>query len=285
MTAGVATRNLVGFRGRGRPQLLTVGLILLAVFALIGILAPWLAPYDPEKINGSLVFQGPSWAHLFGCDDLGRDVLSRLLYAYRSSLGAAVGSVGLALAVGVPIGLLAGYCGRWTDQILMRLIDLLLAFPTMVLAISFIAVLGSGIGVAILAIAAVYLPIVARITRSSVLVTRGQPFVKGARARGVSHLKIIVGHVLPNSIGVTLVLASTLGAFAIVVNAALSFIGLGAQPPTPEIGLMLAQGNSYLTVAPWIQIFPGIALALTVLAFNFVGDGLSRRLHLDKALA
>lgn len=253
------------------------GWSILAVLVLIAILAPLLAPDSPDTIDPTRLLAGPNLHHLFGSDDLGRDVLSRVLYAYRVSLGVAVGSVALAMLVGVPIGVLAGYAGGWTDLVLMRCIDLLLAFPALLLAISLIAILGPSTWVALLAIAVIYVPIIARVTRGSVLVVRGQPYVAGARARGARHLSVIRGHVLPNAIGPTLVQASVLMAFAIVIEAALSFLGLGSQPPTPELGLMLAEGNNYLTSAPWVEIFPGVAIAVTVLAFNMIGDGLRHR--------
>lgn len=253
------------------------GWSILAVLVLIAILAPVLAPHNPETIDASRLLAGPTTAHPFGSDDVGRDVLSRVLYAYRVSLSVAVGSVLLAMLAGVPIGVLAGYAGGWTDLVLMRGIDLLLAFPALLLAISLIAILGPSTYVAVIAIAVIYAPIIARVTRSSVLVTRTQPYVVGARVRGASHLAIIRGHVLPNAIGPTLVQASVLMAFAIVIEAALSFLGLGSQPPTPELGLMLAEGNNYLTSAPWVEIFPGLAIAVTVLAFNLIGDGLRHR--------
>jgi len=253
-----------------------VGWGILAVLVLIAVLAPVLAPHSQDAIDSSRIFAKPDFSHPFGSDDLGRDVFSRVLYAYRVSLSIAIGSVLLAMAVGVPIGIIAGYVGGWTDLVLMRGVDLLLAFPALLLAISLIAILGPGSGVALLAIAIIYVPIMARVVRSSVLVVRGQPYVLGARTRGASHLAIIRGHVLPNSIGPALVQASVLMAFAIVIEAALSFLGLGSQPPTPELGLMLAEGNNYLTKAPWVEIFPGLAIALTVLAFNLIGDGLRR---------
>ncbi len=253
-----------------------VGWTILTVLVLIAIFAPLLAPHSPEAIDSSRILAKPSFSHPFGSDDLGRDVLSRVLYAYRVSLSIAVGSVLMAMIVGIPIGLLAGYVGGWADLILMRGVDLLLAFPALLLAISLIAILGPGTWVALIAIAIIYVPIMARVVRGSVLVVRGQPYVVGARTRGASHLAIIRGHVLPNAIGPALVQASVLMAFAIVIEAALSFLGLGSQPPTPELGLMLAEGNNYLTHAPWVEIFPGLAIAITVLAFNLIGDGLRR---------
>lgn len=269
-----ARRRPLTARLGGREGL--TGWTILAVLVLVAVLAPWLAPHDPEAIDSAKILTGPSGTHPFGTDDLGRDVLSRVLYAYRVTLSIAVGSVLLAMLIGIPIGILAGYAGGWTDLILMRGIDLLLAFPALLLAISLIAILGQGATVALIAIAIIYIPIMARVVRSSVLIVRGQPYVSGARARGVSHLQVIRGHVLPNSIGPALVQASVLMAFAIVIEAALSFLGLGSQPPTPELGLMLAEGNNYLSQAPWVEIFPGLAIAVTVLAFNLAGDGLRR---------
>jgi peptide/nickel transport system permease protein len=267
-------RRTLTERFGGREGL--AGWTIVFVLIAVAILAPVLAPHSPEAIDGNRILAAPSLAHPFGSDDLGRDVLSRVLYAFRVSLGIAVGSVALAMVVGLPIGVLAGYAGGWSDLVLMRLIDLLLSFPALLLAISLIAILGPGSLVALLAIAIIYVPIMARVVRSSVLVVRGQPYVRGARARGASHLSVIRGHVLPNAIGPALVQASVLMAFAIVIEAALSFLGLGSQPPTPELGLMLADGNNYLTQAPWVEIFPGLGIAISVLAFNLIGDGMRR---------
>jgi peptide/nickel transport system permease protein len=277
MTTRPITRPHVDLRRALGGRAGVTGWSILAVLVLIAILAPLLAPDSPDAIDASRLLGGPTAAHLFGSDDLGRDVLSRVLYAYRVSLAVAVGSVVLAMVVGVPVGVLAGYAGGWTDLVLMRGIDLLLAFPALLLAISLIAILGPSTYVAMIAIAVIYVPIIARVTRSSVLVVATQPYVSGARARGATHLSVVRGHVLPNAIGPTLVQASVLMAFAIVIEAALSFLGLGSQPPTPELGLMLAEGNNYLTSAPWVEIFPGVAIAVTVLAFNLIGDGLRRR--------
>jgi peptide/nickel transport system permease protein len=272
--AARAPRRRLRTRLGGREGL--AGWTIVFILIAVAILAPILAPHSPEAIDGNRILAAPTATHPFGSDDLGRDVLSRVLYAYRVSLGIAVGSVLLAMAVGLPIGVFAGYVGGWTDLILMRLIDLLLSFPALLLAISLIAILGPGSLVALLAIAIIYVPIMARVVRSSVLVVRGQAYVRGARARGASHLSIVRGHVLPNAIGPALVQASVLMAFAIVIEAALSFLGLGSQPPTPELGLMLADGNNYLTQAPWVEIFPGLGIAISVLAFNLIGDGLRR---------
>jgi peptide/nickel transport system permease protein len=252
------------------------GWTILGILVAIAVLAPVLAPHGIDTIDSSRIFGRPDLSHPFGSDDLGRDVFSRVLYAYRLSLSIAIGSVLLAMAAGIPIGLVAGYAGGWADLVLMRGCDLLLAFPALLLAISLIAILGPGSVVALIAIAVIYVPIMARVVRSSVLVVRGQPYVTGARTRGASHLAILRGHVLPNAIGPALVQASVLMGFAIVIEAALSFLGLGSQPPTPELGLMLAEGNNYLTRAPWVEIFPGLAIAITVLAFNLIGDGLRR---------
>jgi peptide/nickel transport system permease protein len=267
--SGALTRRLGGRAG-------VAGWTILAVLVLIAALAPVLAPHGINTIDDAKILAGPDASHPFGFDDLGRDVFSRVLYAYRVSLGISIGSVLLAMLVGIPVGVLAGYAGGWADMLLMRGIDLLLAFPALLLAISLIAILGPGTLVALIAIAVIYVPIMARVVRSSVLVVRGQPYVTGARARGASHLAIIRGHVLPNAIGPVLVQASVLMAFAIVIEAALSFLGLGSQPPTPELGLMLAEGNDFVTQAPWVEVFPGLAIAVTVLAFNLIGDGLRR---------
>ncbi|CAN5199862.1 ABC transporter permease [soil metagenome] len=248
------------------------GILLLLV--LVAIFAPVLAPHSTEEIASGSIFAAPDASHPFGSDDLGRDVFSRVLFGYRASLSIAIGAVLVALVVAVPIGVISGYVGGTVDLILMRAIDLLLAFPALLLAISLIAILGPGNVVALIAIAVIYMPILARVMRSSALVVRNQPYVLGARTRGASHLSIVLGHVLPNSIGPVLVQASVLTAFAIIIEAALSFLGLGAQPPTPELGLMLAEGSDFITQAPWVVLAPAGALAISVLAFNLIGSGL-----------
>ena len=278
----VAPRALLGTRVHRASLALggrtgTVGAVLLAILILIAILAPVLAPYDPEHIDTARVLGAPTWAHPLGSDQLGRDVLSRLLFAYRTSLIVAIGSVLLAAAAGIPLGLVAGYRGGWVDSVIMRPLDMVLSLPALLLAVSLIAILGQGAGVALIAIAIIFLPILARVLRSSVLVVRERPYVAAARARGVTDTTIMVRHVLPNGIGPALVQATVLMGFAIQIEAALSFLGLGAQPPTPSLGLMLLDGYQVLQQAWWVDVFPGIAIGLAVVAFFLIGDGLRRR--------
>lgn len=255
-----------------------VGFVLLGLLVLVAAAAPWIAPHDPEAIVSDRVLAGPDLAHPFGSDALGRDVLSRVMFAFRVSLGVAVGSVVLAALIGVPIGLIAGFRGGRVDAFLMRPLDLLLALPALLLALGLIAIVGPGALVTLVAAALIYVPILARVVRGSVLVVRQQPYVDAARARGATERSVMVRHVLPNSMGPALIQATVLMGFAIQIEAALSFLGLGAQPPTPSLGVMLSDGRDYLTQAPWVEIFPGLAIAVTVLALTLIGDGLSRRL-------
>jgi peptide/nickel transport system permease protein len=268
-------RGIVRWLG-GRES--AAGVAIVTILIVVAVFAPFFAPYDPEAINADLVLAPPSLEHPFGSDSLGRDVLSRVIYALRVSLVVAIGSVGLALLVGIPIGLLAGFRGGYVDGLFMRPLDLLLSLPPLLLAVAMIAIVGPGALIALFAIAIIYLPIIARVIRSSVLVVREHPYVDGARARGASELAVARRHVLPNSLGPSLVQATVLMGFAIQIEAALSFLGLGAQPPTPSLGLMLSDGRDVITIAPWVEVFPGLALALVVLGFNLVGDGLRRRL-------
>lgn len=254
------------------------GFGILTALALIALFAPVLAPHDPNAIDASRILAKPDLAHPFGSDALGRDVLSRVIFAYRVSLGVAVGSTLLAFVVGVPLGLYAGYHGGWVDTAIMRPIDLVLALPAMLLAVALIAIIGPGSNVALLAIAVIYLPILARVVRSSTLVVTAQTYIEAARARGTRSRTIIARHVFPNAIGPAIVQATILMGFALQIEAALSFLGLGAQPPTSSLGVMLADGRDVLTQAPWVEVFPGLAIAITVLAFNFFGDGLRTRL-------
>jgi peptide/nickel transport system permease protein len=275
MSAVATAVRSVTDRGNRRTR---AGAAILAALILIALLAPLLAPHDPNAIDPSRILAGPDLSHPFGSDALGRDVFSRVLFAYRVSLAVAIGSVLLALAVGLPLGLLAGYYGGPVDSLLMRPVDLLLALPALLLALSLISVIGPGTWVALFAIAVIYLPIMARVVRSSVLRVVNEEYVAGAGARGVSRMGVMVRHVLPNSLGPSLVQASVLMGFAIQIEAALSFLGLGAQPPTPSLGLMLADGYQVLQQAWWADVYPGIAIAIAVLAFNFLGDGLRARL-------
>lgn len=272
---GSVRSRWVTLAGMGREA--TIGVAILVLLGLVAVLAPVIAPHDPEAIVASRVLAAPSIDHLLGTDQLGRDVLSRILYAYQASLVVAIGSVLLALAIGIPVGLVAAYFGGWVDNLLMRPLDLLLALPAMLLAISLIAILGAGTVVVLLAIALIYLPILARVVRSSVATTRTEAYVDGARSRGVGDVGIMVRHVLPNSLGPALVQASVLMAFALQIEAALSFLGLGVQPPTPSLGRMLSEGRDVLVQAPWVSIFPGLAIVVAVIAFNLVGDGLRRQ--------
>ncbi len=255
-----------------------IGVVVLVALVLVALLAPWLAPHDPESVDSSQILKPPSGAALFGTDSLGRDVFSRVLFALRVSLTVAVSSVALSAAVAVPLGALAGYFGGWVDTVISRPLDMLLVLPALLLAITLIAIIGPGSAVAALAIALIYLPILARVMRGSTLTVARLGYVEGATARGAGHVRVLAGHVVPNSVGPVVVQVSILAGFALQIEAALSFLGLGTQPPTPSLGLMLADGRGVLSQAPWVEIFPGLTLALAVLSFILIGDGLRHRL-------
>ena len=243
---------------------------------LVAILAPLLAPHDPEAIESVAVLRGPTWSHPFGSDALGRDVLTRVLYAFRVSLSVAIGSVVLAFAIGVPLGLLAGFRGGWVDTVIMRPLDMLLALPALLLAITLIAIVGPG------TVDRAHrdrrdLPAHHRPGRPWLRPRREGPAVRRRRAPGGRRrARSCSGTSCRTRSGPTLIQATVLIGFAIQIEAALSFLGLGAQPPTPSLGVMLNEGRDVLTLAPWVEIFPGVAIAITVLAFTLIGDGLRR---------
>jgi peptide/nickel transport system permease protein len=264
IAVGQFRRSLVGL----------VGLALVAVFLAVTALAPVLAPYDPIYADFANVLAPPTWQHPFGTDDIGRDILSRVIYGARISLSAGLAPVMFALLVGLPLGLIAGYAGGTIDNLLMRAVEVILAFPTLVLALGITAILGPKLSHALLAIGLVFVPNFARLIRGQVLSVRENDFVTAARALGGSDVRVVLQHVLPNCVAPLLVQSSFAISFAILVEAALSFLGLGTQPPTPSWGIMLAQGRGYLEQAPWLGAFPGLAIFLTVLGFNLVGDGL-----------
>lgn len=253
---------------------LTLGAVIIVLLTLVAIFAPLLTPYTDHAISYTAILSPPSHNHVFGTDDLGRDIYTRVIYSFRVSLVVAFASIGVALLVGVPIGILIGYLGGVVDLVVSRVIDIMLAFPAILMAISLIAILGQGERVIIIAIAVIYVPILTRILRASVLEVKNALYVEGARARGAGQIRIMLRHVLPNSIGPTLIQAALLGAFAIQIEAGLSFLGLGVQPPTPSLGYMLQENRQYITQSPWGTLFPCIGIALAVLAFNLLGSGL-----------
>lgn len=257
-----------------RSRVGRVGAALVLGFLLVTATAPLLAPYDPVAADFANVLTPPSWQHPFGTDDLGRDILSRVLYGSRISLYAGLFTVALALAVGLPLGLLAGFLGGRVDDLLMRGIEVILSFPTLVLALGITAVLGPKLTHALFAIAIVFVPHFARLIRGQVLSVKENDYVTAARALGASDARVMGLHVLPNCLAPLLVQCSFSIAFAILVEAALSFLGLGTQPPTPSWGIMLSTGRGYLEHAPWLGLFPGLAIFLTVLGFNLLGDGI-----------
>ena len=257
-----------------RNKAATVGLVVIGVMAVVALLAPLIAPYDPTAQNPLLQLQHPSLAHLMGTDEFGRDVFSRIIYGTRPSLAVGFIAVGIATVAGLAIGVTAGYCGRWVDNVLMRIMDVIFAFPDVLLAIAIVAMLGSSLPNVMIAIGVVYTPIFARISRSAVLGITTMPFMEAAHAAGTPHLKIIARHVLPNIVAPIIVQISVSFAFAILTEAALSFLGLGIQPPAPSWGLMLSSGRQFIYTDPLLCLWPGIAIVLAVLAFNFVGDGL-----------
>ncbi len=257
-----------------RNRLALIGLWVVTLVILSATFAPVVAPADPTKPDFVKLLLPPSRAHLFGTDDLGRDELSRVIYGARTSLLAGIISVGIALAVGLPLGLMSGYFRGQLDNFLMRLTDALLSFPFLVLALAIAAVLGTGLGKAMIAIGIVFTPGFIRLSRAQVLSERERTYVEAARALGAADLRIILRHILPNSLSPVLVQASLAMAAAITAEATLSFLGLGTQPPTPSWGSMLNIAQAYLTKAPWLALWPGLAIFATVLSLNLVGDGL-----------
>ena len=258
-----------------RSRLLLLGTaLLLALLAWLALLAPLLAPAPPTQQVLQEGLQGPSLAHPFGQDRLGRDVLSRILFGGRVSLTVAVLAVGISLTVGVLIGAAAGACGGWVDEGAMRAVDILQAFPGILLAIALAAILGPSLTNVILALSAIGWVGYARLARGQVLVVREAEFVAAATALGAGPGRLLFRHLLPNILGPITVEATFGLAGAVVAEASLSFLGLGAQPPTPSWGAMLNEGRQYLLVAPHLTLFPGLWVSATVLAFNFLGDGL-----------
>jgi len=251
-----------------------LGLAIIALFVAAAVLAPFIAPYDPAAQSWTVVRKPPSWLHWFGTDEVGRDTLSRVIFGARASLLAGVISVSLAVGIGVPLGLAAGYLGGLVDGLLSRLTDAMLACPYLILAIALAAFLGPSLGNAMIAIGIATTPIFVRLTRGQVMAVKVEDFVEAARMVGNPRWRIALVHILPNILPALAVQASLSIAAAIIAEASLSFLGLGAPPPTPSWGAMLAEGRSFLLVAPHLLLAPGAAIVLTVLAIQLIGDGL-----------
>jgi peptide/nickel transport system permease protein len=250
------------------------GLAAIAIFVALAILAPVVSPADPTAQSWTAVRQAPSAAHWFGTDEVGRDVLSRVLYGARASLLAGVISIAIALSVGVPAGLISGYLGGAIDALVSRFTDAMLACPFLILAIALAAFLGPSLGNAMIAIGISATPIFVRLTRGQVMSVKVEDYVEAARALGNSRRRIALFHILPNILPALLVQGTLSIASAIIAEASLSFLGLGQQPPAPSWGSMLNSAQRFLTQAPWMAVWPGLAIFLTVLSFNLVGDGL-----------
>ena len=257
-----------------RSKAALFALVVIAIFVAAAVLAPLISPYNPDLQTWSAVRQAPSAVHWLGTDDVGRDELARVIYGARASLLAGVISVAIALAVGVPIGLIAGYLGGFVDALFGRITDALLACPFLILAIALAAFLGPSLGNAMIAIGITTTPIFIRLTRGQVMAVKVEDYVEAARAVGNPHWRIALVHILPNILPALLVQATLSIAAAIIAEAALSFLGLGQQPPAPSWGSMLNAAQRFLVNAPWMAIWPGLAIFLTVLSFNLVGDGL-----------
>ena len=250
------------------------GLCVVVFFVAIAIFAPWIAPYDPLGTSWSAIRKAPSAAHWVGTDELGRDVLSRVIYGARASLLAGVVSVSIALSLGVPIGLIAGYAGRWPDALISRMTDAMLATPFLILAIALAAFLGPSLTNAMIAIGISATPIFIRLTRAQVLAVKVEDYVEAARAVGNSHWRVAVRHILPNVVPPLIVQATLAIAAAVIAEASLSFLGLGQQPPAPSWGSMLNTAKNYVEHAPWMAVWPGASIFVLVLSFNLLGDGM-----------
>jgi peptide/nickel transport system permease protein len=257
-----------------RNRLVLFGTALILLVGLLALLASVVAPYDPTEMKVVDALRRPSVPHPFGTDRFGRDVLSRTIYGSRIALGVALSSIALAFFVGTALGLVGGYVGGWPDLLIGRVMDVLFSFPTLILAIAIAAMLGPGLNNAALAIAVVYVPLFSRVARGPVIAEREKDHVAAAQGLGAAWPRVVFRHILPNVLAPLIVQASVSLAFAILIEASLSYLGLGTQPPDPSWGTMLNEGRTYLETAPWMSIFPGLAIMVTVFGFNLLGDGL-----------
>ena len=263
----------VAKRLRRNPSAVAGG-TLVGVLVLAGLFAPLLTPYDPTKQELLNVLQGPSWAHPLGTDNLGRDILARLLYGARLTLFMGVFAVGVGLVVGVPLGVLSGYYRGWVDMAIQRVMDLMLSFTTFLLALALVSLLGVGLINVIVAVGISTIPRFARLVRSSVLTIREVAYVEASSALGARDGRILWRHVLPNALAPVIIQATLSMGATILTAAGLGFLGLGVQPPTPEWGAMLGEGRNYIFTSPNVTTFPGLAIFAAVLGFNLLGDGL-----------
>ena len=250
------------------------GVVIIVLMGLVAIFAGWLAPFDPIRISLSERLQPPSMTHWFGTDEVGRDILSRVMYGARISLRIGIVVVSIAGVLGTVIGAAAGFLGRWSDAVIMRIMDVILSFPSLVLAMALAAALGPGLTNAVIAVAFVMIPKFARLSRGEALAVKERQYIAAARVSGASSPWIIVNHVLPNCVNSVIVLATLTLGDTILIAASLSFIGLGAQPPTPEWGAMISVGRKFLMDHPWYAAFPGVFILVTVIGFNILGDAL-----------
>jgi ABC-type dipeptide/oligopeptide/nickel transport system permease subunit len=262
------------WRRARRLRNLTIGSMLVGGLVVVAILAPWLAPHNPVRGELDDYLQKPGGRFWFGTDTFGRDVFSRVVYGARISLGVGVAVQASALTIGVALGLLSGFYGGRTDNLIMRLAEIIFAFPGLLFAIAIMAVIGPSLYNVFLALGLVSWTSLARVVRGAALAVKEQEFVEAARALGASNRRIILRHLLPNIVAPAIILVTLGIGGAILAEASLSFLGLGAQPPTPSWGSMLTVGRDYLTEAPWLSIYPGLAIFLTVMGFNLLGDGL-----------
>jgi peptide/nickel transport system permease protein len=261
-------------RALARNRAAVAGIVVIAVMGFLAVAAPFLTPYDPQQQNLTAALQSPSGVHPLGTDNLGRDILARIMYGGRISLLIGVLAVGIAIAIGVPLGLLSGYFGGWVDMLIQRIADIMLSFTTFLLALALVAVLGVGLKNVIIATGVGVAPQFIRLARGLALSLREQVYVEAATGFGVSDLMILWRHVLRNSLTALIVYATLNIGITIIVAAGLGFLGLGVQPPTPEWGTMLGEGREYIFHASYMATFPGLAIFLAVLAFNLIGDGL-----------
>ena len=272
-----STRSMLRIVGRfcRRQPLGTFGLVLVLVMFAAGMLAGWIAPFDPEENDFNAMMEAPSWLHLLGTDQLGRDIFSRLVYGARTALIVGFSAAIVGGLLGLVLGVASAYFGGWFDLVFQRVLDVLMAFPLIILALAVVAVFGTGVFNVIVAITIPLVPRCGRVVRASALAVREVPYVDAARALGFSHARIVLRHMVPNVVAPFLILLSAFVGQAILAEASLSYLGLGVQEPVPAWGLMLQGGaEEYATTAPWIAVFPGLAIMLTVLGISLFGDAL-----------